>query len=94
MKKLLFQSGTGNNFHDSWVQGFYFDPKMKYGLVQDEGGPCGIIATVNAFILKHLLFCMKGDLENPGDSKVTSNIVAAAITDILLNSSNNGETKI
>jgi ubiquitin carboxyl-terminal hydrolase MINDY-3/4 len=55
MKDLLFKSMTGS-FHDSWCQGFYFDEKIKYGIFQNKGGPCGILATVNAFFLKHLLF--------------------------------------
>ena len=32
IKKLLFKS-TSANFHDSWHQGFYFDSKIKYGIV-------------------------------------------------------------
>lgn len=51
LKQLLFRSDRGN-FHDSWCQGFYFDQKMKYGIFQDKGGPCGILATVQAFFLK------------------------------------------
>jgi hypothetical protein len=44
-------------------EGFFYNGKEKgdilqYGLVQLQGGPCGIIACVQAFILKHLLFMM------------------------------------
>jgi hypothetical protein len=45
IKKLLFKSSSAN-FHDSWHQGFYFDSKIKYGIYQREGGPCGILAAV------------------------------------------------
>jgi hypothetical protein len=41
------------------MQGFYFDKKLVYGLYQDKGGPCGILAGVQAFFLKHLLFVRK-----------------------------------
>lgn len=43
--ELLFKDGKGH-LHDSWKQGFYFDDKIKYGIRQDQGGPCGILATV------------------------------------------------
>jgi hypothetical protein len=31
-------------------------PGMRYGLLQRDGGPCGILAAVQAVFLKHLLF--------------------------------------
>ena len=55
---LLFKDGKGH-LHDSWKQGFFFDQKIKYGLFQDKGGPCGILAVVQAFFLKHLLYGAK-----------------------------------
>lgn len=87
IKQLLFKSQTGS-FHDSWQQGFYLDPKLKYGLFQDKGGPCGIIATVNAFYLKHLLYGHKRKLD---DSSVFKECLASAITDVLLNASNGNQ---
>jgi hypothetical protein len=59
--KLLFKDGKGH-LHDSWKQGFYFDENIKYGIYQNQGGPCGILATVQAFFLKHLLFGAKMSL--------------------------------
>jgi hypothetical protein len=29
---------------------------LSYGLVQHEGGPCGVLAALQAFILKQLIF--------------------------------------
>ena len=29
---------------------------LQFGLVQNKGGPCGILAVIQAFILKNLLF--------------------------------------
>ena len=39
------------------VQNFDFTPNkgLEYGLVQKEGGPCGVVATVQAFVLKALI---------------------------------------
>lgn len=61
IKHLLFKDGQGH-LHDSWMQGFYFDKKIKYGIFQKHGGPCGILATVQAYFLKHLLFGAKMSL--------------------------------
>lgn len=42
-------------FNDAWKkQGFYFCgvDGLRYGLVQAEGGPCGVLAVVQAFLLE------------------------------------------
>lgn len=38
---------------EGWKQGFYFsdDPLFSYGLVQTAGGPCGVLAAVQALLL-------------------------------------------
>lgn len=43
-------------------QGFRFssDEDTSLGLVQREGGPCGVLAPVQAVLLKHLLFVQDG----------------------------------
>nr|GMC52563.1 ubiquitin carboxyl-terminal hydrolase FAM188A [Ipomoea batatas] len=35
---------------------FSSDPETSMGLVQHEGGPCGVLATIQTFVLKYLLF--------------------------------------
>ncbi|KAK6118915.1 hypothetical protein DH2020_047342 [Rehmannia glutinosa] len=35
---------------------FSADPETSMGLVQHEGGPCGVLAAIQAFVLKYLLF--------------------------------------
>eukprot|EP00899_Mesostigma_viride_P010424 jgi/Mesvir1/19383/Mv10420-RA.1 len=39
-------------------QGFRFssDARTSFGLVQRQGGPCGVLAPIQAFVLKYLLF--------------------------------------
>lgn len=94
--KLLFKDGKGH-LHDSWKQGFYFDEKLKYGIHQGQGGPCGILATVQGFFLKHLLYGAKMPLhylEQKNFSNQMQNCLALAISDILYNASNDGETEI
>eukprot|EP00899_Mesostigma_viride_P020195 jgi/Mesvir1/28177/Mv04737-RA.3 len=53
MKALLF----GNHgMPGSWRQGFFFSDvlSLPYGLVQLKGGPCGVLASVQAHILRHI----------------------------------------
>jgi hypothetical protein len=40
-----------------FIQGLFFSmqPGLRYGLVQLEGGPCGVMASVQAFVLAALL---------------------------------------
>ncbi len=59
LKKLLFGSSPVPSDVERWHgQGFTFskNPKLPWGLTQGHGGPCGILAPVNAFIVKRLLF--------------------------------------
>lgn len=41
-----------------WHQGLFFcdDEDLRFGLMQLKGGPCGVLAVLQAFILKELLF--------------------------------------
>uniref|UniRef100_A0A3Q0RYI9 Ubiquitin carboxyl-terminal hydrolase MINDY n=1 Tax=Amphilophus citrinellus TaxID=61819 RepID=A0A3Q0RYI9_AMPCI len=48
-----------NCFSVEWRnQGFTFSDThdLRYGIVQRKGGPCGVLASVQAFVLKKLLF--------------------------------------
>ena len=87
IRKLLFRDPSAR-FYDSWGQGFYFDQNIHYGIFQNQGGPCGILATVQAFFLKHLLYLAKIDLTKINLAK-RENYLSAAITDILVNASDN-----
>ncbi|GMH36080.1 hypothetical protein BSKO_03948 [Bryopsis sp. KO-2023] len=51
MHKLLW--GSQCRPSDTWKQGFYFNdrPGLSFGLVQRQGGPCGVLAAVQGHIL-------------------------------------------
>ena len=54
VRELVFGDRAGS-FNDAWrEQGFYFCnvEGLRYGLVQAEGGPCGVLAVVQAFMLE------------------------------------------
>ncbi|XP_061853285.1 probable ubiquitin carboxyl-terminal hydrolase MINDY-4 isoform X2 [Colius striatus] len=58
LKILLFGSGLCC-FSEEWkIQSFTFNniPQLKYGIVQKKGGPCGVLAAVQACVLQQLIF--------------------------------------
>ncbi|KAJ8687407.1 hypothetical protein QAD02_023201 [Eretmocerus hayati] len=55
VKSLLWGSTVKEDVFQRWAQGFYFSAHESTALVQAEGGPCAVIAPLQAFILKRLL---------------------------------------
>ncbi|KAK3592961.1 hypothetical protein CHS0354_023182 [Potamilus streckersoni] len=58
LKTLVFGSAL-QNFNDEWrLQSFCFcdTPGLRFGIVQKKGGPCGVLASVQACMLQELLF--------------------------------------
>lgn len=56
---MVFGGDVSKGILAQWSnQGIRFspDPETSMGLVQHEGGPCGVLAAVQAFVLKYLLF--------------------------------------
>jgi hypothetical protein len=56
LNKLVF--GRKAIFSPEWHQGLHFcdNEDMRFGLIQRKGGPCGVIAPIQAFLLVELLF--------------------------------------
>ncbi|CAL8309940.1 unnamed protein product [Lota lota] len=64
LKEVLLGSGS-RCFSAEWRnQGFSFSETqdLRYGVVQKKGGPCGVLASVQACVLQKLLF----EVPNPG----------------------------
>ncbi|PWA98991.1 hypothetical protein CTI12_AA013340 [Artemisia annua] len=56
---MVFGSDVSRGILAQWCnQGIRFSPdeETSMGLVQHEGGPCGVLAAIQAFVLKYLLF--------------------------------------
>lgn len=65
---MVFGSSVSKEIITQWChQGFRFstDPETSLGLVQREGGPCGVLAPVQAMVLKYLLFEHGEGLDGP-----------------------------
>ncbi|XP_067871780.1 probable ubiquitin carboxyl-terminal hydrolase MINDY-4 isoform X2 [Heterodontus francisci] len=58
LKNLLFGSSI-SCFAEEWkIQSFTFNdlPDLRYGIVQKKGGPCGVLAAVQACVLQKMIF--------------------------------------
>ncbi|XP_069114259.1 probable ubiquitin carboxyl-terminal hydrolase MINDY-4 [Argopecten irradians] len=58
LKTIIF-GHANQNFNDEWrYQSFTFCdlPNLKFGIVQKKGGPCGVLAAVQACVLQEMLF--------------------------------------
>ncbi|XP_068658571.1 uncharacterized protein [Aristolochia californica] len=79
---MVFGTGVSKGILSQWCnQGIRFsiDPETCMGLVQHEGGPCGVLATIQAFVLKYLIFC-SDELENSEPSMSSQNLALKRIS--------------
>lgn len=52
IKSLVFGGGVKQTVLDRWLQPFTFSPQEPAALVQGAGGPCAVLAPLQAFLLK------------------------------------------
>lgn len=61
IKSLMF--GKSSNFNEEWkMQNFNFSEAdgLKFGIVQKKGGPCGVLACLQSYVLQELIFPEEG----------------------------------
>jgi hypothetical protein len=59
VRMLIFGGKRGTTFNEAWrEQGLFFSANESagFGLVQKNGGPCGVLASIQATIIRRLLF--------------------------------------
>lgn len=66
-----------------WSQGFYYSQSEPSALEQGEGGPCSIIAPIQAFILKNLLREYENLSFRDIDEQQQNRILTLALTQVL-----------
>jgi len=80
---------------DAWKQGLFFAGYQPYGLQQVEGGPCGVLAVVQAFLIRALL---QRGLGGPAvlevDEKTRQEALADALSEILWRNVGDGKKAI
>ncbi|KAD5507557.1 hypothetical protein R6Q59_031646 [Mikania micrantha] len=72
---MVFGDEVSKGILAQWSnQGIRFSPdeETSMGLVQHEGGPCGVLATIQAFVLKYLLFFPQELVKNVSKSPMVS----------------------
>lgn len=83
IKILLWGPSVKEDVFRRWAQGFYFSPDEPTALVQRAGGPCVVLAPVQAFIIKQLL--QECDISTWKDIKADKcdQLLVKAITEIV-----------
>lgn len=72
LKCILGKENRSSDLPESWAeQGFYFNDKITYGLIQNNGGPCGVIGVVQAYIIKNLLYTTTNDNNYDNSKKIS-----------------------
>ncbi|KAF7695596.1 hypothetical protein HF521_007319 [Silurus meridionalis] len=87
LKEIIFGSPM-SCFSEEWrCQNFTFSnrPTLRYGIVQKKGGPCGVLAAVQATVLKKLLFeeTSSDALSERLSSSVRTRCLTDAVAEIL-----------
>lgn len=72
-----------------FFSGFYFSKDEPTALVQTEGGPCAVIAPVQAFIIKQLLLDSESPTWREAKSDKCDQLLVKAITEIVAQASSN-----
>lgn len=70
LRLLLWGPNLKDEVFSRWTQGFVFSKDEPTALVQLEGGPCAVIAPVQAFLLKNALFTSHSTTSNLSDVTV------------------------
>jgi len=81
MHKLLL-GDSGRDWPEAWRrQGFSFstEPAVPYGLHQRRGGSCGVVAVVQAFVLRYLRQKCNGWIEHVSPSDQSAALVDALV---------------
>mmetsp|Transcript_50125 Transcript_50125/g.119310 ORF Transcript_50125/g.119310 Transcript_50125/m.119310 type:complete len:384 (-) Transcript_50125:196-1347(-) len=78
---------------DVWKQGIFFAGYQPYGLQQVQGGPCGVIAVLQAFLIRSLLERGGGRSEAVlnVDEQVRQEALMDAIAEILFRNTGDGK---
>lgn len=89
IRKLLWGPYVKEDVFRRWAQGFHFSKDEPTALVQSEGGPCAVLAPVQAFILKSLLSESVGNNWREVDADKCNELLVQAACDILTQASEN-----
>eukprot|EP01060_Flectonema_neradi_P037199 TRINITY_DN7406_c1_g1_i1.p1 TRINITY_DN7406_c1_g1~~TRINITY_DN7406_c1_g1_i1.p1 ORF type:complete len:685 (+),score=163.96 TRINITY_DN7406_c1_g1_i1:61-2115(+) len=76
--------GSHNTIPEPWSQqGFFFSTILKYGLVQNNGGPCGVLSVIQGRVLKKLFMEMGVDSGDCGSQITTEQQTKSVIESLV-----------
>lgn len=83
--KVMWGNEVKEDVFKRWKQGFRFSSDEPTALLQHEGGPCAVLAPVQAFILKSLVndFSKKNTNWHELDSGIVNKLLIRALCEIL-----------
>ncbi|XP_066996523.2 ubiquitin carboxyl-terminal hydrolase MINDY-3 homolog [Anabrus simplex] len=87
IQKLLWGNFVKDDVFRRWAQGFHFSKEEPTALEQTEGGPCAVLAPVQAFILKFLVCEPVGNNWREADAEQCNELLVKAVCDILTQAS-------
>jgi len=89
LKTLVFGAGVNENVFERWLQPIVFHSKEPTAMLQFSGGPCAVLAPLQAFLIRRCLENKIGELSSLSLATVTR-ILVEAMCDILEQSSKDG----
>ncbi|EDW56088.1 GM22931 [Drosophila sechellia] len=85
IKQLLWGDNVREDVFKRWSQGFEFSKVEPSALVQKQGGPCAVIAPVQAYLLKIIIMDLPGIKLSEISPDKSQNLLIQALCDILKN---------
>ncbi len=96
LRRLIFQSPTAD-FPAAWRGGFPSYPAVMaaqgvkadavyWGIYQMDGGPCAVVATIQAFLIKHMFFTNPRSFDTPAPAGAYDQALRSAVIDAVLTS--------
>lgn len=82
VKTLVFGEGIHESVFERWLQPFHFFKDEPIALVQENGGPCAVLAPIQAFIIKK---CIQDKITNTRDLSrdTVKKLLLSALVEIL-----------
>ncbi|EDV91699.1 ubiquitin carboxyl-terminal hydrolase MINDY-3 homolog [Drosophila grimshawi] len=85
IKQLVWGASVREDVFKRWSQGFEFSDVEPSALVQKQGGPCAVIAPVQAYLLKIIIVDMPGIQLTKLTSEKCQKLLIEALCNILKN---------
>jgi len=90
VRTLVWGNKVKESVFKRWLQPFLFSRQEPTGLLQTAGGPCAVLAPIQAFILKQCLDKKIENLQNINDETVTQ-LLVKSLCEVLVQARSDGK---